>query len=210
LRTAVYVDGFNLFYRALRGTSYRWLDLLSLSQQLLKPQNRVVLLRYFTARVNPTSADPTKHVRQDTYLRALQAHIPCVHIHEGSFLKNVTTAARSNPAKGEPKYVEIIKTEEKGSDVNLAVHLVNDAWQNRFDVALVISNDSDLAEGIRLARERGLPVGVANPCREENALMNYKLYSVASFQRRIEEKHLRRSLLPELIPGTNLHKPAGW
>jgi len=54
LRTAVYVDGFNLFYRALRGSPYRWLDLLKLSEKLLQPHNKVVLVRYFTARVNST------------------------------------------------------------------------------------------------------------------------------------------------------------
>ena len=45
------------------------------------------------------------------------------------------------------QFVEVIKTEEKGSDVNLAVHLLNDAWLDRYECAVVVSNDSDLAEG---------------------------------------------------------------
>jgi hypothetical protein len=164
LRTAVYVDGFNLFYRALRGTRYRWLDLFSLSQKLLSAQNRIVRIRYFTARVNPTPADPDKHVRQDTYLRALKAHIPCLEIHEGTFLKTTVKARLTKPVRGLPsRMVEVDKTEEKGSDVNLAVHLLNDAWANQFDAALVISNDSDLAEAIAVTRQRGMPVVSRTP-----------------------------------------------
>jgi uncharacterized LabA/DUF88 family protein len=94
--------------------------------------------------------------------------------------------------------------------VNLAVHLLNDAWADRFDVALVVSNDSDLAEAISLARQRGKPVGVANPSSDVSIKMNFKLYQASSFKRRIEEKHLKASLLPDLIPGTTISKPAGW
>lgn len=116
----------------------------------------------------------------------------------------------SAPILGVPRMVDVDKTEEKGSDVNLAVHLVNDAWADRFDVALVISNDSDLAEAISLARQRGKPVGVANPSSDPAIKMNYKLYEVASFKRRIEEKHLKASLLPDPIPKTTIRKPTGW
>lgn len=49
-----------------------------------------------------------------------------------------------------PPVCRVWKNEEKGSDVNLAIHLLNDAWNNRFDVAVVVSNDSDLAEAMRL------------------------------------------------------------
>jgi uncharacterized LabA/DUF88 family protein len=54
----------------------------------------------------------------------------------------------ANPSKT----AEVIHTEEKGSDVNLGVHLVNDAWLNRYDCAVVVSNDSDLAEAISLVK----------------------------------------------------------
>lgn len=76
MRTAVYVDGFNLYYRALKRTPYRWLDLMTLSTQLLKAYNRVTLIRYFTARVKPNVRKPDQHVRQNTYMRAIKARIP--------------------------------------------------------------------------------------------------------------------------------------
>jgi len=111
---------------------------------------------------------------------------------------------------GGPRTVEVIKSEEKGSDVNLAVHLVNDAWSDLFDVALVVSNDSDLAEAIRLARQRGKPVGVVNPSATNK--MCFELYNCASFRRRVEPKHLRASQLPPSLAhqGIQLVKPATW
>jgi uncharacterized LabA/DUF88 family protein len=51
-----------------------------------------------------------------------------------------------------PIQVEVWKNEEKGSDVNLALHLLNDAWQDAFDCAVVVSNDSDLAEALRMVK----------------------------------------------------------
>ena len=67
--------------------------------------------------------------------------------------------------------VHVIKTEEKGSDVNIAVHLVNDAWLDKYDCAVVVSNDSDLAESLRIVREErkkavGLLTPVEYPSRE--------------------------------------------
>ena len=60
--------------------------------------------------------------------------------------------------------MEVIKTEEKGSDVNLAVHLLNDAWLDRYECAVVVSNDSDLAEATRLVKEHtGKALGLITP-----------------------------------------------
>ena len=62
------------------------------------------------------------------------------------------------------KYVKVIKTEEKGSDVNLATHLIHDAHMGKFDIAVVISNDSDLLEPIKIVRqELHKQVGILNP-----------------------------------------------
>ncbi len=60
--------------------------------------------------------------------------------------------------------VWVDKTEEKGSDVNLASHLLRDAYTGKFEVAVLITNDSDLAEPVRIvAQELNLPVGILNP-----------------------------------------------
>jgi uncharacterized LabA/DUF88 family protein len=66
----------------------------------------------------------------------------------------------SNPLKR----VWVDKTEEKGSDVNLATHLLHDAFKKAFDVAVLITNDSDLVEPVKILRsDFHFPVGILNP-----------------------------------------------
>jgi hypothetical protein len=209
-RTAVYIDGFNLYYRALKGTDFKWLDPLALSRVLLHADNDIVLIRYFTARVDSDPSDPTKHVRQDTYFRALKAHIPFLTIHEGTFLRHPVRMPLVQPPRYGGKTVEVWKTEEKGSDVNLASHLLNDAWLDAFDAAFVITNDSDQAEAIRLTVKRGKAVGVCCTERDVSRPASYELRAVSSFTRRIAVKHLRQSQMPDQIPGTTITKPSVW
>lgn len=82
-KTLVYVDGFNLYYGALKNTPYRWLDLFRLSQLLL-PAHDVVQIKYFTALVTSRPTNPDQAARQQTYLRALQT-IPNLQIIYGLF-----------------------------------------------------------------------------------------------------------------------------
>ena len=124
MRTFIYIDGFNLYYGCLKNTPYKWLDLMTLSQQLLKPRNDIQEINFYTAIVKPNPNDLQAPQRQDAYLRALKAHIPQMNIHYGHFLRHKVRMANANPP---PNTCEVFKTEEKGSDVNLAVHLLNDA-----------------------------------------------------------------------------------
>ncbi len=71
VRTSVYIDGFNLYYGAVEGTPYRWLNVVELCRRLL-PRDEVAKVRYFTALVKDTRSDRTKSVRQQTFIRALQ------------------------------------------------------------------------------------------------------------------------------------------
>lgn len=208
-RTAVYVDGFNLFYSALKGNDeFKWLDLDRLARGLLKSHNQVISIRYYTARVTATTADPGLPTRQDTYIRALQAHIPHLTCQFGNFQTETKTCKLVRPLGGQ-QFAEVWVREEKGSDVNLAVNLVNDAWADRFDVALVISNDSDLAESLHLARAQGKTVGVASVARRPTR----ELHLNCDFFKHIRRHHLRNSQLPDLVidqGGRNIHKPTGW
>ena len=98
--------------------------------------------------------------------------------------------------------------EEKGSDVNLAVHLLNDAWLDRFDVAAVVSNDTDLVEPIRMvAEERGKEVIAVCP---RPTLAAHRLKNVASRVRHVRERMLQVSQFPDCIPGTSITRPVGW
>lgn len=172
-------------------------------QAIIAPHNRIDLIRYFTARINSRPANRNGPQRQDIYLRALEAYIPELQKHEGQF----KTRKKLKWTTGNPSQrVEIWNTEEKGSDVNLAVHLVNDAWQNRFDVAVVVSNDSDLVEALSIVRDMGKTVGLLT-CVHRPA---QELRRIAQFHRRIKTTHLKNSQLPNPIPGTSIRKPSTW
>jgi uncharacterized LabA/DUF88 family protein len=96
----------------------------------------------------------------------------------------------------------------KGSDVNLAVHLLNDAWLDKYDCGVIVSNDSDLAEAMRLIRLQHQKVlGVVTP----NTGKTSKQLSIhAHFVRHVRQGVLQASQLPDPIPGTSIYKPKAW
>lgn len=106
-------------------------------------------------------------------------------------------------------HVLVHSMEEKGSDVNLAVHLLNDAWLNVYDRAVVVSNDRDLAESIRVVVEEvGKEVIVLCPAR--NIRVASRLKEVASEVKYVRPAQLRDAQFPVSIPETNIRKPEGW
>lgn len=160
--TIVYIDGFNFYYGAVKGTPHKWLDLEALSRRLL-PRDEIVKVRYFTARISSRPDDPQQAVRQETYLRALST-LPLVEMHFGHYVTRTTRMPLATPPDRGARTVEVLKTEEKGSDVNLATYLLLDAFRGNCDTAVVVSNDSDLAEPVRVAQvEAGVRVGIINP-----------------------------------------------
>jgi len=210
MRTYVYIDGFNLYYGAVRGTPYKWLDLMALMRGLLQPHHNIEKIKYFTALVDGR-VDANAPMRQRIYLSALQAHIPEIEIHFGHFLSHRKTAREFDPPH---RSVDILHTEEKGSDVNLAVHLVHDSWLNRYDCAVIISNDSDLAEAIRIVKsEHRRVVGLVTPDGARKSpprRTSRQLAQHATFVAHIRQSALASNLLPDPIPGTALHKPPSW
>ncbi len=110
---------------------------------------------------------------------------------------------------GKTKYVRVIRTEEKGSDVNLAVHMLNDAYKDRFDTAVIVSNDSDLAEVIRITtKELGKRVGVLNPHRHPSRT----LLAYATFYKKIRQGVLQVSQFSPNLEDRHgpFHKPEFW
>jgi len=168
----VYVDGFNLYRRALEGLpGVKWLNLEVLCRHLL-PDFDLIAVEYFTANLKPgTVDDPNSVPRQQTYLRALRT-LSNVRIHLGTFRadKRVLTILPKtfDPTTGEPMRVTVLKIEEKGSDVNLAARMVADSLTNRADVVVLLSNDSDHVGQISmLTNEFQKRVGVISPFQEE-------------------------------------------
>lgn len=125
----------------------KWLNIKVLAERILQPANRVTGVRYYTARVSGRLS-PQGPGRQQVYLDAL-ATVPEITVHMGAFLSSEKFAGLVHPpqfrppaamAQPWPDVVKVLKVEEKGSDVNLACHLLLDAFQNAFDVAVVVSN----------------------------------------------------------------------
>lgn len=224
-RVHVYIDGFNLYYGSLKGTPYKWLDLGALCRTLL-PGDDIRLIRYFTAELDPTPSDPDLPIRQATYMRALRT-VPRLWIKEGFFLTKPSRKRKVYPLYGpDPKVpnpsnraVWIWKTEEKGSDVNLATALLLDAAANDFDRAWVISNDSDLAWPIWMVRKTyRKQVGVWKPDRPKgypssNARPDSKpLIRHARWFKRIEESQLAACQFPTTLTDKDgsFSKPTAW
>lgn len=207
MRLNVYVDGFNLYYGCVRGTPHKWLDLEALVKRLF-PNDDIHRIRYFTALARGRGGDLQQPQRQQAYIRALKT-IPCLSVHYGHYLSHRVWMPLADPPSIGPRTVEVIKTEEKGSDVNLATHLLLDGFRQDFETAAVISNDSDLKEPIAVVRsELGLPVGVVNPHpaeRRSRAL-------AGTFFKQIREAAVRGSQFPEVLRDDigEIRKPAAW
>ena len=205
MATVVYIDGFNFYYGAVKGTPHKWLDHEALCRRLL-PKDQIVKIRYFTARISARPDDPQQAVRQETYLRAL-ATLPLIEIHYGHYVTRPTRMPLANPPAKGARTVEVLKTEEKGSDVNLATYLLLDAFQKRCDTAVVISNDSDLAEPVRIAQsEAGIKVGVINPHKAKYRSRRLQ----GTFFKQLRPSVLAQTQLPAVLhdaQGT-IHKPA--
>ena len=207
MATIVYVDGFNLYYGALRGTPYKWLDLEALCRRLL-PKDDINRIRYFTARITARPDDPQQTLRQQVYLRALGT-LPLVSIHYGHFLTHAVRLPLAHPRPGGPRTAEVMRTEEKGSDVNLASHLLLDAFQKTCDIAVVISNDSDLRVPLRIAeQELGVRVGIINPHPPEYRSRALK----GTFFKQLRASVLADCQLPEELEDARgvIRKPAAW
>lgn len=207
MKTNVYIDGFNLYYGCVKGTPYKWLDPLALLQKVF-PKNQIHRVKYFTALV---SDDPQKEQRQSTYIRALET-IPVLSVQYGYFQKLPKMMPLVNPPAGGPRMVEVLKTEEKGSDVNLATALIADGFNRDYEVAIVVSNDSDLSTPIRYVRDiLKIRMGVLNP-QKDKRVPGWRLRSVSTFYRRVRPSVPASCQFPATMRdrrGT-FSKPAPW
>jgi hypothetical protein len=204
MKTNVYIDGFNFYYGCIKDTPFHWLNPAKMCHLLL-PHDTIHRIKYFTALVTPRPNDPDKLIRQQTFLRALKT-VPKIEIILGSFLSHEVMMPLAAPKKG---HVKVIKTEEKGSDVNLATHMLVDAFRDDFELAVVVSNDSDLLEPIKVVtKELGKPVGILNPHKHPSVVLLPHVLFVKQIRRGV----LATSLFPDKLSDAQgtFSKPIGW
>lgn len=211
MKTYVYVDGFNLYYGCLQGTPYRWLDPVALARIVLPQAAAIVHVRYFTALVHDRAGKQGSQ-RQQTYLRALRT-LPNLTIHLGSFLSHGQTMPLETPVREGPRTARVIRTEEKGSDVNMAAFMLVDGFRDRYEQAALISNDSDLVTPVRMVREElKKPVIVVAPTSNPRRYLSRDLSLAATFVRKVRTAALPRAQLPAVLTDEHgtIHKPPEW
>jgi uncharacterized LabA/DUF88 family protein len=200
-RIIAYIDGFNLYYglRAKGWKRFYWLNLRRVALRLLKPDQTLVATKYFTTIVT-SPAD--KNRRQATYLEAL-ATLPDFHIYYGHYLADTVICRNCGHT--------YTTHHEKMTDVNIAIELLSDAFEDRFDVALLISADSDLVGPVQRVRHlfpQKQVVAVFPPARYSNALK-----AVVAARLHLDRVILAKSMFPDEIAkpdGFVLRRPAEW
>lgn len=202
VRVAAYVDGFNLYFglKAKHGRKYLWLDLQALATSLLRSGQTLQQVNYFTARVRN---DLEGEQRQSDYLDALVDHSPLVAVIDGRFQEKDRRCWQCGAAW--------TVYEEKETDVNIAAALVEDAVQDRYDTALLISADSDLCPAIR-SMKRLCPekkIVVAFPPRRHSVDLKGAVDGFLF----IGDDKIRQSQLPPTVvtaAGIILRRPKHW
>lgn len=202
----VYIDGFNLYHGAIKGTSHKWLDLQKYFR-LLRPDENVVQVNYFTAMMHGPQG-----VRQAAYLAAL-ATTPTVNVVLGKYkTKRVYCNVPSCIHAGDRRFAT---WEEKRTDVNIAIKLLDDAYQNKADVFVVISGDSDLVSAFHQVKHRfpKKTIAVYIPARDPVRGAAVEIRAAADKHKTLPQALLQHSHFAATLPdgdGGTITKPPEW
>ncbi len=225
-RAIVYIDGYNLYYSRLRGTTHKWLDLVALFRdQILRvqlPGVEVVTVKYFTA---PAMGKFATHglvsvTAQNEYHRALKAKYPdLIQIIPGyHVVEEARLMAYQDPPSKENR-LSVWRIEEKQTDVNIALTIYRDMARGAADIAVVCSNDSDLVPVAKALREDfpHCQLGIVAPLPEPDGIRfrraNAALQEIADWTRHhIRDDELASAQLPDVVPTRKraARKPAYW
>lgn len=205
-RAIVYVDGFNLYYGAIKGSSDKWLNLEKYFR-CVRQADDVEQVYFFTAMVDGASLQ-----NQQTYLQAL-ATTPSVRIVLGKFKFKDVDCRVSGCCHGGAKRFRV-KT-EKRTDVNIALQLFEDAMEDRADVLVIVSGDSDLVPAVHRVRNRfpSKRVVVYVPARDPDRSAAVELRTAAHSHRDLPLNILKLCQFPPTLPdgsGGVIMKPPSW
>lgn len=213
MRTFIYIDGFNLYYNTFRGSrnkknrGFKWLNLESFTSSILfkkYKKNKIIKTKYYTANISGAQDMGQVH-RQNAYLRGLELHSNGLEIVYGNFI--IQKGYRPLVDSEDNKTVRVYLPEEKGSDVNLATHLVYEATQDLYDVAVVLTNDTDMSEAFRIVStdlNKIIILIQAEHVKTANSLRKYS-FDVLKF----DTSDLEKNQLPDRI-GPKIRRPDEW
>lgn len=203
-RVIAYIDGFNLFF-GLRDKGWRryyWLNPAALAGNLLKPGQHLLETHYFTARISANPRDAGKHIRQQAYLEAIEA-TSGVRVHYGHYLTKTKQCLRCHASWQHH--------EEKMTDVQIAVKLLTDAFDDRYDTALLVSADSDLTPPVAAVKARFADKRIIMACPPQR--QSKRLEAECHACLRLGRKTLQDSQFPDQLEkpdGFILARPAHW
>lgn len=199
-RYCFYIDGFNVYFALQKKPAYqkyKWLNYRKLAESVIGPKDSIEGIFYFTTFVKWR---PESVKRHKIYIKALRA--AGVEIIQGRFLKKSIKCHKCQ---------QYFKThEEKQTDVNIALKIVSDAFDDLYDRALIISADSDLLPVIKTVQKHSpdKEIGVMFPIGRSSA----ELRQYSSFRRKMPEKLLNDCQFPDelKIGNTKIQRPENW
>ncbi len=205
-RSIIYVDGFNLYYGAVRGGPHKWLDLQKYFQ-MLRPHDQIQKIKYFTALI-----DGSHRQNQEAYLQALET-LPKVEIILGKYKYKSVKCTVSACTFADSREFQV--PEEKRSDVNIAIQMVNDAYAGRGDRMVVVSGDSDLVPAIHMVKQEfpSIQITVYVPSRNPKRGAAVEIRSAADKHKTLPLNFLARCQLPDPVRGEPrgvIQKPKSW
>ena len=228
LQTAIFVDGYNLYYGLLAGTAYKWLDLKSLLTHILHvqdPSSSLNSVDFFTSGVKPNLATNgiTSLHSQNTYIRALKNQGVSVHLGKHQVQRSKAPVYRKDQKPSRQDQVDIWKIEEKETDVRIAISMYQLAWKESLKEAgqgieqiVLVSADTDLGPALKAIREDfpKMHIGVILPHREDISRdPPGSLRNQSHWMRRIaKDAELKNNQLPNRIHTRKwpLDKPTIW
>jgi uncharacterized LabA/DUF88 family protein len=205
-RSIVYIDGFNFYYGAVKDTPHKWLDLQKYFR-LLRQDDDIQKIWYFTAKVSGSQRE-----RQETYFDALTAS-PLIEIVYGLYkFKSLRCRVKDCGHQGNKSYKV---PEEKGTDVNIALQMLDDAYQSACDRIILVTGDSDLVPAVKLVKKRHpeIEVTVYIPATDPNRGAANELRSAADKHKILPSALLAKAQLPQTLKGFSgktLGKPINW
>jgi 6-hydroxy-3-succinoylpyridine 3-monooxygenase len=204
-RSIVYIDGFNFYYGAVKHTPHKWLNLQRYFE-LLRPDDDIQKIWYFTAKVSGS-----KLASQETYLDAL-ATLPLIEMVFGLY-KFKTLRCQVKNCSYQKKSYKV--PEEKGTDVNIALQMLDDAYQGACDRIILVSGDSDLVPAVKLIKTRHpkIQVTVYIPATDPKRGAATELRNIADKHKTLPSVLLSKAQFPQRLTGysgNSICKPSDW